>query len=147
MHEYPPTSDSSDVPAPPAGLRHGDESSQVCLPSVFDRGPGFEALTASAERGAALGYPFLSVVNDVAGMALSPVSIMVDWSHSAGRAKVSVQFADPDDVDTVAEFYEITDDTSSATIYEVQGLVDERHHGGPGSFDLAVFSGRRPGAQ
>lgn len=139
MHEYPPASDRSEAPAPPPGSVTGDESSQVCLPSVFDRGPGFESLTASAERGAALGYPFLRVINDVAGMALSPISILVSWSHSHGCAKVSVQFADPDDVDTVVELYELASDLSTATIYAAEDTVDDDR----GAFDLQVFGPAR----
>ena len=131
-----------DVPAPQPGSVTRDESSQISLPTVFDRGPGFESLTASAERGAALGYPFLTVVNDIAGMALSPVSVLVSWSESYGRARVSVQFADPDDVDTVAEFYDLADDTSSGSIYQLAGHVPEEHHGTE-AFDLSVFGPSR----
>jgi hypothetical protein len=133
--EYPHTSDSSDLPATPPDSVTGDESSQISLPSVFDRGPGFESLTAAAWRGAALGYPFLRVVNDVAGMALSPVSILVTWNYSYDRAKVSVQFSDPDDVDTVAEFYELAADLGTEAACVLQDVVDDDH----GDFDLQVF--------
>lgn len=143
MPIVPHTHDSSDAPEPPAGSVTCDESSQIRPPSVIDRGPGFESFTAAAERGAALGFPFLTVVTDVAGMALSPVSILVSWNDSYERAKVSVQFADPDDVDTVVEFYELGDDTSTETIYEMQGVVGPVHGDAPEVFDLAVFSGRR----